>query len=581
MVIFILFAIGFVLYSPNLRNALFWDDADWVVNNPYVHSLTWSNLKFIFTHDALAGIGLRSNYYRPILFFTFLANYLAGGIKPIIYHLTNNFIHIANALLLFFLLNKFLRRKSIAILAALLFLIHPLQTEAVTYVSGRGDPMSVLFMLLAIVAFLYDRRFFSYLFAVLALLSRETAVLFPLYLMVFLIAFLYKDDSFWISFKKSLKKSWPYLGISLIYGISRLTIFNFQNTLNFYQQSNAYTQHLSYRIYTFLHVIVVYFKLIFIPIGLHMEREVLVNISFTQWPVWLGALIIAAIIFTLIVLYKKERSEHSARPADQGRISDFRLWFFAWGFFFLNLAPTSGIFPINALLYEHWLYFSLFGFFSLLAFYLNAIFNFLKSKIRFLSYAAIVLFSAYLVFLSVQTVRRNILWGRIDAFYQNIIKYEPQNIRAINNLAMYYSNNGRMKDAEELYWRAIKLNDIMPAPYYNLANILRDRKDYAGALELYKKAIELDPYFIYAYMNTAAIYAQQGQLSSALGYLQKLRVIRPTDALVYFNIGKVQFAMGQKDAGVQSMKDVLKYTETNDNEHVRTQAEQFLKTSNK
>lgn len=582
-VVFIVVA-GFILYAPNLHNRLFWDDNDWIVNNPYVHNLAWNNLKFIFSHDALAGINLRSNYYRPVLFFTFMLNYIIAGVKPLIYHLTNNLIHIANALLLFFLLDKFLKKRFVAILASLLFLIHPLQTEAITYISGRGDPMSVLFMLLALLFFLKSEsttsqvvggkwrwKLLSLGLLVLALLSRETAFLFPLYLMVFLIAFIHRER-FWVSFKKSFVKALPYFGTSLVYGISRLTVFNFQNTLNFYQQANAYSTHLSYRLYTFFHVLVVYFKLIFVPTGLHMEREAVANGSLFQWPAWLGALMAAAIILALFLLYKKERKNPA--PAGQNQISTFRLWFFAWGFFFLNLAPTSGIIPINALIYEHWLYFSLFGFFALLAFYLDRIFNFLRSKTRPLAYIAVILFSAYLAFLGVQTVRRNILWGKIDVFYQNILKYEPQSIRVLNNLALYYSDHDKLKEAEDLYWRIVGFNDIIPAPYYNLGNILRDRKDYAGALELYKKAIELDPYFSYAYMNTAAIYAQQGLLDNALDYLEKLKAVRPTDALVYFNIGRVQFALGQKEKAIQSMRDALKYSASRP--EIGAEVEKFL-----
>ncbi len=564
-----LLAVGFILYAPNLKNGLFWDDNDWIVNNVYVHSFSWANLKFIFSHDALAAIGLKSNYYRPFLFFTFMLNYLVGGVKPVIYHLTNNLIHIGNAILIFFLLDKFIKKRLVAILASLLFLIHPLQTEAVTYVAGRGDPLSVFLMLLALTTFLYEYRFCSYLLAILAILSRETAFLFPLYLMVFLIAFIYKDG-FLISFKKSLIKALPFFGISFIYGISRLTVFNFQSTLNFYYNlSNAYTQHLSYRIYTFLHALAVYFRLIFIPTGLHMEREILVSTSLFQWPVWLGVLIILLIGINLLVLYKKERADihlfsnkgrSSKKTAPSESISSFRVWFFAWGFFFVGLTPTSGIFPINALIYEHWLYFSLFGFFTLLAFYLDVVFNFLKSKARPIFYITVVLFSAYLVFLSVQTVRRNIIWGKPDTFYQDIIKYEPTNIRAINNLAMYYVDHNRAKEAEDLYWRAIKLNDIIPAPYYNLGNILRDRKDIAGALELYKKSIEVDPQFSYGYMNIAAIYAQQGNLIEALNYLEKLKAFRSEDALVYFNIARVQNALSKKEEAIQSTKEAIKYS---------------------
>jgi len=142
---------GLFLYAFNLHNPLFWDDADWILNNPAVHALTWTNIKFIFSHDVLAGIGLVSNYYRPFLFLTFLGNWLVSGPSPVSYHLVNNFIHIGNSILLFYLVRRWLKNSHAAFLAALVFLIHPLQTEAVTYISGRGDSLSLLCMLGGIV----------------------------------------------------------------------------------------------------------------------------------------------------------------------------------------------------------------------------------------------------------------------------------------------------------------------------------------------------------------------------------------------------------------------------------------------
>src|SRR5258708_22309532 len=94
---------GILLYAWNLHNALFWDDVDWIVNNPSVHALTWQNIKFIFTHDALAGIGRASNYYRPLLFLTFIGNWTLSGPAPVLYHVANNAVHILNGILIFYL----------------------------------------------------------------------------------------------------------------------------------------------------------------------------------------------------------------------------------------------------------------------------------------------------------------------------------------------------------------------------------------------------------------------------------------------------------------------------------------------
>lgn len=622
LVMVLLAVIGFSLYAPNLNNRLFWDDDDWIVNNPSVQSVSWDNIKFIFSHDTLAGIGLRSNYYRPFLFLTFMANYAVSGIKPIVFHLTNNFLHILNAILIFLLLEKVIKKRRAAVLAALLFLIHPLQTEAVTYVSGRGDPLSVFFMLLALHLWTTDLRSrnekivdnfpqfpqrhsmalrgLSIVSVILAMLSRETAFLFPLYFVVFSVAFLEKGR-FWPALKRSVIQAWPFWIVSFTYGILRLTVLNFQNTLNFYQQSNFYTEHLSYRIYTFFHVFVVYLKLIFVPVGLHMERDVVVNSSIWQWPVWFGALIVLLIIVTGFVLYKKENSKHGKNISDANNtnqhtndvnnysrnsheirklasqtISGFRLWLFAWGIFFINLAPTSGIFPINALIYEHWLYFSLFGFFVLLAYYLDMVFDYLRANFKRTFIVGLMLFSVYLVFLGVQTIRRNVVWGKTEDFYKNILYYETQNIRALNNLAMYYSDNGKTKEAEDLYWQAIDANNTVPAPYYNLGNILRDRGDIAGAVELYKESIKADPNFIYGYMNIAVIYANQGNLVGAAEMLEKVKKLRPSDPRVYYNLGLVYLSQNNRKEAVANLRDGLKYA-GNDNE-VRNEITRLLTT---
>src|SRR3989338_4477566 len=155
----ILIIVGSFIYSFNLSNKLFWDDDDWIINNNFVHTISWDNIKFWLTHNTLGGVGLKSNYYRPFLFFTFTLNYVAAGIKPLSYHLTSNFIHIFNGILVFWLLKRFDlgiskgRPLTVAFLTSLIFLIHPLQTEAITYISGRGDALVAMFMLLALLFF--------------------------------------------------------------------------------------------------------------------------------------------------------------------------------------------------------------------------------------------------------------------------------------------------------------------------------------------------------------------------------------------------------------------------------------------
>lgn len=521
-----LFGLGFFVYLFNLKGPLFWDDADWIVNNFSVHSFSWSNIKFIFSHDVLASIGQVSNYYRPFLLVTFMGNYIFSGDNPVSYHLVSNGIHILNSGLVFYLLSRWLKSTRPAFLIALLFLIHPLQTEAVAYISGRGDPLSVLLMLTCLVIYLHTQQatglkklFFGLLsagMAILAILSRETAVLLPAYLGVVLIAFENKG-LFWERLKKSFISIIPFAVISVVYFILRLTVLNFQDTLNFYQQQNIYSENFLYRSYTFLHALVVYFKLAIWPIGLHMDRDIPISISLFGGWVLAGLILILVITGILVAMYRKTDK------------TDFNIWFFGAGIFFLNLLPSSGVVPINARIYEHWLYFSLIGFFTILVWYFDKLWKITEIRKQQWRPALIVLVLTYCLFLGAQTIRRNIIWGDTERFYLNILRYEPSDVRVLNNLGNWYSDNGNNDSAKPLYERAVEADPSQPALYYNLGNIARDKGNLAEAEGLYKKALLVDPQFFYSYGNLAQIYLSQDKIGQALVELEKLQEIYPSE----------------------------------------------------
>ncbi len=613
LIIFLVIA-GFFVYAFNLHNGLFWDDDDWIINNSAVHSLSWSNIKFWLTHNVLAGIGLKSNYYRPFLFFTFAINYIIGGIKPLSYHLLSNLLHIGNAILIFYILFLATRKKLVVFLTAFFFLIHPLQTEAVTYISGRGDLLTAFFMLLALLTFFMVekkglsrspsagsapstssvrasspqagsglgswQRWLSLVFLVLALLSRETAIIFPLLLMVFYITLL-SGGKFLRSLKTAFIKALPYFAVVFTYGVLRLTVLNFKNVLNFYDQPNIYSSHLYIRIFTFLKVLLVYFKLLIIPTGLHMERSMDPQLSFWNWPVLLSGLIIAGLAILLFYLYRKEPQPLTTNYKLQ--TTNFRVWLFGIGWFFIALAPVSGITPINALIYEHWLYLPMIGFWFIIAYYLAKLFDFIGDAndankhandakkysqhsygIRKLaSHTLIVSLVIYFSFLGYQSIKRNILWGKPIPFYEDILKYEPDSVRINNNLGNMYSNEGNVAKAEGSYRKAVASEDIFPQPHFNLGSILQSKGDIFGAVQEYKKALEIDPSFYYAYQNLVSIYAQQGDLSNAVLMLEKLKELRPSDPRIYYNLGLVYIAQNKRDLALENLNLALKLSSNN------------------
>ena len=562
LLILILAAAGFLVYAFNSNNPLFWDDDDWIKGNVFIHD--FSHLKEIFTENVLSGFGLNGNYYRPLLLLSFAFNYVIGGIEPLGYHLVSNGLHIANGILIFLLLRAFISQRS-AFLAALLFLIHPLQTEAVTYISGRGDPMSVFFMLTglwllikgqpAVLEIRRKRLYFTASLAmmILGILSRETAVLFPVLLMIYYIAFL-TAKPFFRAFKEALIKSLPYWTVAIVYFVLRLTVFNFKNTLNFYSQANEYTRHLSYRLYTFGEVLIEYFKLIFVPVGLHMERDLPVKTSIFQWPVPLAAAILTVIIFIGIILLRR-----SKKPEPNTYDPEPRLWFFGWFWFFAALGPVSGIVPINALIYEHWLYLPLIGFFALATFYFDKFLDFLKSRSTIGHKLLVAALIGYFGFFGAAAAKRNLAWGDTESFYRDILKYNPASVRILNNLGNLYSGKDEPAKAIDFYQRAISspLGNIFAQPHYNLGNVYRDQGHLDKATVEYNKAIEIDPSFPFAYQNLAAIYAGQGDLASAALMLEKVKKLRPQEPRVYYNLALIYLAQRKDELALENLKIAL------------------------
>ncbi len=545
----LLIAVGFFIYYFNIHNTLFWDDEDWIINNRFVHSFSLINIKAWFTKNTLAGIGLRSNYYRPFLFFTFALNYIISGSKPFGYHLLSNLIHIANALIIFVVLQKFFKRRIVPFLTSLFFLVHPLQTEAITYISGRGDPLYVFFSLVSLWLFIRieegvkNKRLFiflSLLSLVLGLLSREVAIVFPPLLVLFYVAFISKDK-FWAALKKAFVKTWPYFAVTIVYGILRLTVLNFINTLNFYTNHNVYADNLYVRIFTFFKVLSVYLGLLFAPVRLHMERGMDPQLTFWHLSVWLSFVGIIALIAWILFLYRRDYKNNEREAGS----SEFRVWLLGAGWFFIALAPVSGITPINALLYEHWLYLPLVGFFLIVSFYIERLINLLKNKGKvFYYYLFLVLLCVYFAFLSGQSIRRNIIWGKPIDFFRDILRYEPDSVRINNNLGNLYFDKGDVKDAQYYYEKAVETEDIFPQPHFNLGSILQSQGDIFGAVKEYEKAIAIDPNFYYPYPNLISIYARNGDFDKASKYVMKFNDLKPNDPRILYNAAIIISAKG-------------------------------------
>jgi tetratricopeptide (TPR) repeat protein len=164
------------------------------------------------------------------------------------------------------------------------------------------------------------------------------------------------------------------------------------------------------------------------------------------------------------------------------------------------MVPVMGIIPINALYLEHWLYMSIIGIIITGLFIFSSINNLFIKKILTIFYIL------FLIIISIRTFIRNNDWIDPIKFYQNEIKYSPNNARIHNNLAMYYAETGNAEKAIEYYKKAININDIYPQTHHNLANLYLNAEKYDMAYSEYVKAIFIDHNFIYSYAQLAELY---------------------------------------------------------------------------
>jgi len=543
--ILLLVAVGTILYANTLPNQMFWDDFDNILNNQFIQN--WRYFPKLFTENIIAGAGLMSNYWRPMLMATFSLEWHLWGNWAPGYHFINAALHIANAVLLFCILSRLLRSRNhnrsseknhsdkslrfgesagtycwLAFLTSLIFLVHPAQTEAVTYVSSLADPLSTLFIFSGIFLYLKYRTLCTemasddhprgglesplYLLSLiaycLALMTKEAAIVMPAFIFIIDLLFLNADSRTKERLRKAAGRLWPFLIIAAIYILLRATVLNFGGTFNLYEgKANVFTENFHVRLFTFFRVLVEYFKIIFWPADLHAERTVAIATSLLHPDVITGGLILTGFLAAAFT-----------------QLRHFPILSFGLLWFLIGLAPVSNIaVPINNLIMEHWLYLPIIG----IALIFVRLGMSIAEKWAYLRMPLLGLFAVALTLLSIKTIDRNRDWRDPITFYNHTLQYAPNSYRIINNLGMAYADTGDHAQAEETYRRAIKVEPSNPVAYHNLGNTYKETGERELAIENFQTAIQLDPEFIFSYNALANLYLEEGDYRGARTVFEK------------------------------------------------------------
>jgi protein O-mannosyl-transferase len=355
--IYLLILLGLLVYLNCLFNPFIGDDFGQIINNPFVHSL--KNIPKLFvgstfylkTTDSLSG-----NYYKPLMSVIFTFLYSFAGAHSFFYHLLQVFLHLANAILIFLFFHHFFQPK-ISLILSLIFLVHPLNTEAVIYISGLQDTLFLFFGMLALnlltaKTISVRRLIIINLCLFLSLLSKESGLLFVFILSLYGYFF-------------TRKKFWPYalsfFGTFLLYLVIRFAAVGF--TFNSIKVSPIMTVSLLTRLVNLPAIIFFYFKTFIFPLRLIILQNWLISqLNFSNFYV---PLIILS--FIILLLFLLGYHIYFRKP----KLFPLFLFFSFW--LIIGLGFHAQIFPLDLTVSDRWFYFPEIGLLALFGFMLTVV----------------------------------------------------------------------------------------------------------------------------------------------------------------------------------------------------------------
>lgn len=478
----------FVVYRPALGGPFVFDDNTLVFRDPNVAARSFRGW--------LIGV-------RPLLMISFWMNYRVWGEEPYSYHVFNVLFHFVNSILVYLFARKFLgwsgtdgfRREVLAVFAGGLFLLHPLQTESVSYVASRSEALSILFCYGAFALFLYRRsQAISWrvsigvlLLFMAAISTKEHTVVFP--------ALLLLTDYYWnpaFSFQ-GIRKNWRlYAPIALggtfgLYGV--YTVLHGASTAGFGLKDLPWYQYF----FTECRVIWTYIRLFFFPAGQTIDYDYPISRTLFSHGAIFG--LAALILLAAAAIYYR-------RP--------YRLASFGILVFLLLLAPTSSIIPIKDPIAERRAYLPLIG----LIFVVLELLRRWKATPRVLIGTTALLLAAT----GALCYHRNGVWAGAVPLWQDAAAKSPGQPRAHFQLAYAYYAEGRCDSAVNEYEEVARLGQTD----YRLLVDWSEALDCLGrqneAIDKLQKALAME--------RTAHVYALLGK-----NYAKQAKYVQARTAL--------------------------------------------------
>lgn len=541
---------GIGIYANSLQNNFTFDDWPLVANNPLVMQ---PNIGAIFSSaywPDRPDLGL----YRPLTTLSYAMNRVVLGERAWGFHLANMVTHILNALLVYVVMYKFFERP-IAGFCALLFLLHPLQTEAVNSIVGRAELLAAFWMLIAWNAFVYCVGRWRWMLAAgaifLGCLCKEHAATMVGILGVLGFVRLNRvgqeshesnrgfADGFARFYKKNLTGFLLCVWAVCLFLWMRYEVIGvllLPSIPMFIDNPLAHVTDWE-RWFTALSVIWCYGVLMFWPVGLSADY------SFQAIPVistfWTGSVIGGFCIVLLLALL----------TVNTIRGSNLAIWGVGASLMALPALPISNLwFPIGTVMAERLMYVPIIGF----CIFCGLFFSRLRWPLG--SYVAVGLLFTVLGF---KTIQRNADWQNDYTLFVSAVEAMPQSAKAHFNLGNAVRDRGQVQEALTHYRKALWIYPNYAEVYYNIGVVEQERGRVAEALKAYQNTLASDSTHVNALTNMGILLSQQGVYAKAVDAFAKALAFNSERVDVRFNYALALQKAGRVDEALASYAAIL------------------------
>ena len=506
-------------YVNSLDGSFHYDDFHSIVDNPGVRSL--ANVPAFFWDITLFSVDDSKGMYRPLLLVTYALNYAGGGYGSTGYHIVNLSLHALCSVLVWAIARVIFRQQFFALVSGLLFVLHPIATEPVNYVSSRSELLAGALYLGSFFCYIYPsrtaalRRVSIILFAG-GLLSKATVVTLPLAILWYDLGRVGRVRDLCdavIAWRDRWREYAPYWGLVLFYLAAIKGV-------GFIDRSLATpVREWGTQLWTQAKATAYYAKLMVMPVAQNVEHQFFESLTPASGAVMMAGLLVLS-LFVILWLIRTQ-------------VGGFCL-----GWCIIFLLPTL-IMPLNVLVNERRMYLVTAGLAWLLA-----------DLLRHHQARPIL---ACLPLLALLTMARNDVWADELTLWRDAVSKAPAMYRTQTNLGKALQVAGSAESALEAYERAMAIDSRHGDVFNNMATLLHQQGRLDEAIGWYRKALTRYPDYEEIYQNLADAYSQKGHLDSAATLYERAVEIDDRNGAIWANYGQTLYRRGDLDEAERAL----------------------------